>query len=118
AGEIILDPFLGSGTAAIEACRLDRRCLGVDLSAELINRLRVKLASEVARGRVALVQGDSGSEETLERVRAQLAAWDAERAQLLVLHPPYHDIIRFTDQPEDLCNAPSVDAFVARFTAI
>ena len=40
---------------------------------------------------------------------------DAEYAQLLVLHPPYHDIIRFSDEPADLSNAPTLDTFLDLF---
>lgn len=117
-GEVILDPFLGAGTSAIEACRLGRRCIGVELNPTLVERLGDRFSAEVAAGKVALLNGDSAAAETVERVRAQLGGWGVSGAQLLMLHPPYHDIIRFTDQPEDLCNAPSVEQFIERFMAI
>ncbi|MCK1754138.1 site-specific DNA-methyltransferase [Bradyrhizobium sp. 137] len=31
-GEVVLDPFLGSGTTAVEAQRLDRLCVGIELN--------------------------------------------------------------------------------------
>ncbi|MHC2624996.1 DNA modification methylase [Bradyrhizobium huanghuaihaiense] len=31
-GEVVLDPFLGSGTTAVEAQRLDRACVGLELN--------------------------------------------------------------------------------------
>jgi DNA modification methylase len=31
-GEVVLDPFLGSGTTAVEAQRLDRPCVGIELN--------------------------------------------------------------------------------------
>jgi len=36
-GDIILDPFLGSGTTAVACVRLDRHCVGVELSEEHYN---------------------------------------------------------------------------------
>jgi hypothetical protein len=48
-------------------------------------------------------------------VRAELSRRGAERAQLLLLHPPYHDIIRFSDESADLSRAESVEGFLAMF---
>jgi hypothetical protein len=114
-GEIVLDLFLGTGTSAIEAVRLGRRCIGVELQPELLQKVRDKLPQELAAGQVALVQGDSRDAETAEQVRAQLRRWGADHAQLLVLHPPYHDIIRFSERPEDLSGAASVEVFLEMF---
>jgi len=40
-GDVVLDPFMGSGTTAIAAKQLDRRCIGID-----INPAYVQLAQE------------------------------------------------------------------------
>lgn len=112
AGEIVLDLFLGSGTSAVEALRLDRRCIGVELKPELAEQVRARLA---APERVQVLCGNSGSAETAEQVREALAAWGAEYADLLMLHPPYGDIIRFSERPECLSNA---EDFVAAFREV
>jgi 16S rRNA G966 N2-methylase RsmD len=117
-GEVVLDLFLGAGTSAIEAARLGRRCIGVELKPELAEYVAGRLANEVAAGQVAVVQGDSRTDETAARVREQLAAWGEERAHLLVLHPPYHDIIRFSEREEDLSNAATTEAFLEMFEAV
>ncbi|MBN1887521.1 MAG: hypothetical protein JW850_06010 [Thermoflexales bacterium] len=120
-GEVVLDLFLGSGTSAIEAVRLQRRCIGVELKPELVDYVRAKLGDQVVPDSgppdapVQLLQGDSAAPETVERVRQALAAWGQTHAQLLVLHPPYHDIIRFSEHSEDLSNAPTLDAFLTLF---
>lgn len=49
-GDLILDPFMGTGTTAIAAKRLGRRHMGFELSPEY---------AEIARGKVARVAGDS-----------------------------------------------------------
>lgn len=36
-GDLVLDPFLGSGTTAVTAEQLNRRWLGCDLSQEYLN---------------------------------------------------------------------------------
>lgn len=113
--DIVLDMFLGSGTSAIEAVRLKRRLVGVELKPDLVAGVRAKIPSGLLDDRIHVLQGDSTRAETEACVREVLAAMGAEHAQLLVLHPPYHDILRFSDLPEDLSNAPSLEVFLNLF---
>ncbi|MBN1953762.1 MAG: hypothetical protein JW900_01820 [Anaerolineae bacterium] len=116
--DVVLDLFLGSGTSAIEAARLERRLVGVELQPGLVEAVRAKLPPELLGDRIRLVPGDATQAETAVRVRQELAALGTEHAQLLLLHPPYHDIISFSDHPADLSNAPSVEAFLDQFGAV
>jgi methylase of polypeptide subunit release factors len=115
---VVLDLFLGSGTSAIEAARLNRRLIGVELKPELVEYVRDKIPPNLLDNRICVLQGDSTSEETVARVRGALATMGVERAQLLVMHPPYHSIIRFSDDPADLSNAPSLDEFLDLFETV
>jgi len=116
--DIVLDLFLGSGTSAIEAARLDRRLVGVELKPDLVEYVRTKISPDLLDDRIRILQGDSASEETVACLREALAAMEAEQAQLLVLHPPYHDILRFSDLAQDLSNAPSTSAFLDLFETV
>ncbi len=113
--DVVLDLFLGSGTSAIEAARLNRRLVGVELKPDLVETVRAKTPPTLLDDRIRILQGDSTCPETAARVRETLAAMGTEHAQLLVLHPPYHNIIRFSDSPADLSNAPSLEAFLDLF---
>lgn len=120
--DVVLDLFLGSGTSAIEAVRLNRRFVGVELKPELVAYVRAKIRelenthpTPLLDHRVHILQGDSTQEETFRRVREVLARMGESAAHLLVLHPPYHDIIRFSADPADLSNAPDLPAFLDRF---
>ena len=116
--DVVVDLFLGSGTSAIEAARMGRRCIGVELKPDLAEHVRKKISPELLDETIRVIEGDSTSAETAARVRAALEAWGESHAQLLILHPPYHDIIRFGDSPADLSNAPSVDAFLDQFETV
>lgn len=116
--EIVLDLFLGSGTTAIEAARLGRRCVGVELKPELVAYVRRKIKPHLLDRRIQLLEGDSARPEIVERVSARLELMEAQFAQLLILHPPYADIIKFSDLPADLSNAPSLAAFLNGFEAV
>jgi DNA modification methylase len=119
AGDIVLDLFLGCGTSAIEAVRLKRRCIGVELKGDLVEYVADRLSEAVCANQVRLLVGDSTRESTRDAVRAELrTAWGRGRADLLILHPPYADIIRFSDDPADLSNRGSTEEFLASFTEV
>jgi len=115
--DIVVDLFLGSGTSAIEALRMGRRCIGVELKPNLAAYVRDKVGDAALGDRVRILQGDSTQAETAAQVREALADWGASHAQLLVLHPPYYDIIQFGESAADLSNAPTIDAFLDQFEA-
>jgi len=117
-GEIVLDMFLGSGTTAIEAARMDRRCIGIELKPELVEYVRGKIEPDQIDSRIRLLQGNSADPDIVERVQAVCAEMEAEQAQLLILHPPYADIIRFSDKPADLSNAATVADFLDGFETV
>jgi hypothetical protein len=115
-GDWVLDPFAGLGTTLIEGRRLGRNTLGVELQPDVVGRAHELLAREPGReGLVAeIVAGDSATLDFGEL----LARHGRHSVQLVMLHPPYFDIIKFTDDPRDLSNAQSVEAFLAALGAI
>lgn len=56
AGSVVLDPYMGSGTTALEAALLGMRCIGIDMSPLCVLLARVKVGSagavDAIRGRV------------------------------------------------------------------
>ncbi len=110
-GDWVLDPFAGSGTTLIEARRLGRNALGVELQPSVAERARDLIAAEPNRHATsATVEiGDCLSVD----YRALLERHGRQSAQLVLLHPPYYDIIKFSDDPRDLSNAASVETFLA-----
>jgi hypothetical protein len=122
--DVVLDLFLGSGTSAIEAVRLKRRLVGAELRPDLVELVKTKVRASFDRAltgppsaRVCILQGDSTRSETAALVREALSEMGVEHAHLLILHPPYHDIIHFSKDPAGLSNAPSLEAFLDRFEA-
>jgi len=52
--DVVLDPFLGSGTTAVACERLGRRWIGIDLSKEYCDIARKRIEKEAAQGKLAL----------------------------------------------------------------
>ncbi len=116
--DIILDMFLGSGTSAIEAARLNRRCLGVELKPELVEYVKGKIDSNLLNTRIHLLQGNSADPQIVPQISQMLAQIEEEYAHLLILHPPYDDIISFSDRKDDLSNAATTQDFLDGFEAV
>jgi DNA modification methylase len=52
-GDLVVDPFLGSGTTAVAAARLERRFYGCDISSRYVAMARTRVARSLAEEAVA-----------------------------------------------------------------
>lgn len=116
--DIVLDLFLGSGTSAIEAVNMDRKCVGVELKEELAEYVSNKFTPSQKRESVKVVAGDSAAPETSGKIQEAVKKLGKEQAQFLVLHPPYADIIKFSNKSEDLSNCSTVEEFLEQFKMV
>ena len=114
-GDIVLDLFFGSGTSGIEAINMGRRCIGVELKDELAEKVSEKFTAKELVTDVRMICADSAGETVQEKIRTALKILGEEKAQLLMLHPPYDDIIRFSDKDEDLSNCATTEEFYEMF---
>ena len=117
-GDVVLDLFFGSGTSGIEAVNMDRRCIGVELKQELVDSVSKKFTPKQLVTDVNIICGDSTSQDAMDKVQARLEVMGKEKAQFLILHPPYDDIIKFSDKKEDLSNCSSTEEFYDLFEKV
>jgi len=110
-GERVLDAFAGLGTTLIEARRLGRHAVGIEINPDTARKAEdLVMGEENPYGvETKIIVGDSTKEETYENLG---------NFQLLILHPPYWDIIKFSDISADLSNAKSIDAFLESFDKV
>ena len=117
-GDVVLDLFFGSGTSGIEAVNMNRRCIGVELKQELVDSVSTKFTPKQLVTDVNIICGDSTSKNAMDKVQARLEVMGKEKAQFLILHPPYDDIIKFSDKKEDLSNCSSTEEFYDLFEKV
>ena len=113
--DIILDMFFGSGTSGIEAVNMGRRCIGVELKQDLVDYVSQKFDKKTLVTDVNIICGDSASSDIGYKIQDRLEVMGRDKAQFLVLHPPYDDIIKFSDKKEDLSNCSSTEEFYELF---
>ncbi|MBR1616716.1 site-specific DNA-methyltransferase [bacterium] len=118
ANDIVLDLFFGSGTTGIEARNMKRRCIGVELKQEMVDYVSSKFSPKELVVDVNIIQGDSANPKTKDKIKSRLEIMGRENAQLLILHPPYDDIIKFSDKKEDLSNCSSTEEFYDLFKQV
>ncbi|MBA2362565.1 MAG: DNA methylase [Chloroflexia bacterium] len=119
-GETVLDLFSGMGTTLIECRRLGRHSLGVELNPVVATRSRelAAQAGDLHTVRAGVLAGDSSSAEVALEVRETLLRHGDGYADCVLLHPPYHDIIRFSPDPRDLSNCTSHPEFLEAFRRV
>ena len=117
-GDVVLDMFFGSGTSGIEAVNMDRKCIGVELKQDLVDSVSEKFTPKQLVTDVNIICSDSTSNDAVEKVKARLEIMGEKNAQFLMLHPPYHDIIKFSDKKEDLSNCESTEEFYDMFEKV
>ncbi len=110
-GEWVLDTFAGLGTTLIEAKRLGRNAVGIEINPETAKRAKELIDAEENPHNVKteIIVGDSRMEETYRNLG---------NFQLVIMHPPYWDIIKFSDIPGDISNTESLEAFLENFEKI
>ncbi len=114
--EVVFDPFLGSGTTAYEAENLNRNFIGMDIQKNLTDYVKKNIGTKSNFS--DLITGDSTETETFEKVKEVLKKHKKKNIQLAILHPPYADIIKFSNLKDDLSNTKSLKEFLEKFSDV
>jgi len=115
AGDFVLDPFSGSGTTLIEAQRMNRNSIGIELQLQVAMDATGRIHSEQKDGIIADTFVDDSRTFDTERIKN---AYHIENVQFIIFHPPYWDIIKFSDNDEDLSNSKTLEEFLENFRKV
>lgn len=109
----VLDTFLGSGTTLIECQRLKRNGVGIELQEDVVNLAKRNIGKEKknSSSKIKVIHADS----TKLDYKKELGKIGIDSVQFLIMHPPYWDIIKFSDDEKDLSNATSINEFLTLF---
>jgi len=113
-GDWILDTFLGSGTTLIECRRLGRNGIGIELNTKVAQKAKDIIEQErnIENVVTEVIIDDCTTADIHDAV---LTKHKIKCVQLLILHPPYHDIVKFSGDQRDLSNAENTETFLRMF---
>ena len=108
-GDFVLDTFLGGGTTLIETQRLERNGIGIELQEEVAKQTKKLIKQEAKENLVSdIYVGDSSNFE----YDKLLEKYNIDNVQFIIYHPPYWDIIKFSEEEKDLSNCPTLENFL------
>ncbi|HHE9947271.1 TPA: DNA methyltransferase [Haemophilus influenzae] len=111
--ECVFEPFMGSGTTLFECETLNREYIGFDLNPHIIDYVRENADKEKIND-FYIANCNSMDEISVDEHFKEYG----KTAQFLLMHPPYMDIVKFTDNPNDLSQCDSINEFVRKFKLV
>ena len=113
--DLVLDLFLGSGTTLFECEKLNRNLIGFDINERIIEFVNTKMMNSNSI-KYQINTCDVTNKELFDSLMIDsLKYMNKNKIQFLIAHPPYMDIIKFTDKKEDLSHISDLGTFVKVF---
>lgn len=114
-GDIVLEPFMGSGTTLYECESLGRNYIGFDINEEIIQYVQSKMGGDTSID-YSICLGDVCDEAlSTAHISRFLKGLKKQRVDFVLSHPPYWDIVKFTDNEADLSQSKTLDRFLSLF---
>ena len=116
-GDTILELFSGSGTTLFECENLQRDYLGFDINEQIIEYVNEKM-QDCTTINYAIKNVDvTNSAEFSTGIEEWLIKYNKKQVDFMIAHPPYLDIVKFTNDSRDLSNVTDVDLFIDKLTS-
>lgn len=116
--EVVLDPFMGSGTTLFECENLNRKFIGFDINTEIIEYVNKQMLNSLFKDYV-INECDVKDEKKVDRLtNKSLDILNKKKVQFVIMHPPYMDIVKFTNNKEDLSQISDLSTFIKNFIRV
>lgn len=114
-GDVVLDIFTGSGTTLYECEELKRNFIGLDINPWAVDFVNKQMGA-TKKIKWFLHKCDATDNEVSASVIASsLKKLKAEAVDFFIAHPPYLDIIKFSEEPGDISQIGDLDEFLEKF---
>jgi DNA modification methylase len=121
-GETVLDYFCGAGTTAVEAKLLGRKCIAYDINKHAIELAEKNVGFDMKSPQLKLID----DKIDFPMYEPNLSVGDArdllslgkDSIDLICAHPPYANIIQYTDSKESDLSFFDIDDFLAEMEKV
>jgi len=114
--ETIFEPFMGSGTTLFECENLERKYIGFDINPKIVDYV----GQRVSAGSYYFIKecNSLDAQKVNDGFETAFDKLSAKSVQFVLMHPPYLDIVKFTDNPNDLSQISNLKDFIAKFRTV
>ena len=114
--ETVFEPFMGSGTTLFECEKLHRKYVGFDINLKIVNYVQQKVFAESC---YFIKQCNSlDGQKVDDNFEAAFDKLPAKSVQFVLMHPPYLDIVKFTDDTNDLSQIGNLKDFIGKLKVV
>jgi DNA modification methylase len=115
--DLVFDPFVGTGTTLVEAMKLKRFSIGLDINPEFL---------ELSNKQIGGLLKENLDRETLKNYEPILILGNAgdlqflndESIDLIMTHPPYWNAVKMSEIEEDFANINEYSLFLANMREV
>ena len=117
--DIILEPFMGSGTTLFECEKLNRKYIGFDINPEILEYVNDSMNDGNYKEYFYINHCNSlDGLQVKKNIQIAQEKFKSQNVQFVLMHPPYMDIVKFTDDKNDLSQIDNINEFVKQFKII
>jgi 16S rRNA G966 N2-methylase RsmD len=117
--EVVLEPFMGSGTTLFECEQLQRKYIGFDINPEMLEYVNKSMGDGNYKDNFYINHCNSldalAVDKNIELAKKQ---FHVQSIQFVLMHPPYMDIVKFTEHKDDLSQVDNINVFVKKFKVV
>lgn len=114
--DVVVDLFMGSGTTLYECENLDRKFIGFDINKQIIDFVLSKMVDSTIPYSICNCDVTNSSLFKKKIEHSFNALQVDSKIDFFIAHPPYLDIVKFTNKPEDLSQISDVNLFLEKLT--
>ena len=117
--DVVLEPFMGSGTTLFECEKLGRKYIGFDINPIMFEYVNSAMSDGKYEDNFCINHCNSmDSAQVDENIQNANAKLGTKGAQFVLMHPPYMDIVKFTEDVNDMSKIDNINEFVKKFKVV
>jgi len=114
--DVVLEPFMGSGTTLFECEKLNRKYIGFDINPTMFEYAYNAMSDGKFENNFYINHCNSlDCEQVDTNIKNANEKFQTKTVQFVLMHPPYMDIVKFTEDENDMSKIDNINEFVKKF---